>query len=674
MTLRAFILGMLVAVGLGALGYLNDSQLRLTFLVGNHLPISVFGFLILTVFCFNPLLRLVGTSLQLRSAELAVIFTFMLVAASIPGSGLMRTLTPSLVMPHEINKRDTGWRKANVMSYVPPQMLPGGTTYDEEVMEGFLNGGREVSLNSVPWQKWRDPLMVWLPLIILTSVGGICMSLVVHRQWAYNERLRYPIADFATTLLEQDPASGNTPILRNKLFWGGLATVLFIRILNGIHAWDNESISIPLTFSFDAVVQKWPSFGQIPFSGFVTSPTFFPTVIAFAFFLASDVGFSLGMLQFFTVASLGILLGLGVNISTGYISHGPQTWHLFGSYLAMGLVILWVGRHYYFSVAKQSLTFIPQKGVDSTAPWAMRMLVLAVATMCGILIYLGLDWTLAVMTVGLIMLLFLVMGRVNVESGLIFVQARWQAMGVLIGLLGVHALGPKAIAIIGLLCMVLTIDPRECLMPFVLNGLKISDQMGVKPNRLRLSLPIIYIVCILAAVTVVLVANYSKGVPRWDGWATNHVPSFGLSETKTAVEQLNIVKQLASSEALSPIQRITHMVPDSRFLWFTGSGFLLVMVTSFLRLRFTWWPLHPVLFLVWWTFPAMAFSGSILAGWLIKTAVTRFGGGQKYRQLKPLMIGIIAGDLLGGLLFMGIGAAYYAITGMEPKEYRIFPG
>ena len=71
----------------------------------------------------------------------------------------------------------------------------------------------------------------------------------------------------------------------------------------------------------------------------------------------------------------------------------------------------------------------------------------------------------------------------------------------------------------------------------------------------------------------------------------------------------------------------------------------------------------------------MAFAQSLLLGWVIKTGVTKFGGGKKYHELKPMMVGIIAGDLLGGLLFMIIGASYHAMTGRQtPIQYQIFPG
>jgi hypothetical protein len=64
---------------------------------------------------------------------------------------------------------------------------------------------------------------------------------------------------------------------------------------------------------------------------------------------------------------------------------------------------------------------------------------------------------------------------------------------------------------------------------------------------------------------------------------------------------------------------------------------------------------------------------SIMLGWVIKTAVTRVGGIRVYRAGRPLMLGIIAGDLLGGLAFNIAGLAV-AFGGGEIYRYAIFPG
>jgi len=87
-----------------------------------------------------------------------------------------------------------------------------------------------------------------------------------------------------------------------------------------------------------------------------------------------------------------------------------------------------------------------------------------------------------------------------------------------------------------------------------------------------------------------------------------------------------------------------------------------------------WWPLHPVLFMVWGTRQMSEIAASFFLGWLIKTAVTNLGGSQTYQRTKSLMFGIIAGDLLGGVIFMIIGLLYYLVTNKAPNEpYMIFP-
>ena len=52
----------------------------------------------------------------------------------------------------------------------------------------------------------------------------------------------------------------------------------------------------------------------------------------------------------------------------------------------------------------------------------------------------------------------------------------------------------------------------------------------------------------------------------------------------------------------------------------------------------------------------------------------RLGGVSTYRRVKVFMIGVIAGDLLGGLIWIAIGIGYRIATGYTPPLYRIMPG
>ncbi len=681
MTFRAVVLGLLGALFIAGAGFINDNILRLTPLVGNHLPISVFGVLILLAMLGNPILYTLRRSWRFRPQELAVSVGLMLVASSIPGSSLMRYFTPVLIMPTHLNRSLVGWQKTKVLDYVPPAMMPDVSQDYEGVLGKYLGGmghGGMIGLGEVPWEAWGGPLSVWVPLVVLMFLGVVCLSLIVHRQWASRERLRYPIADFASSIMSQDPDRRAGPIFRNRLFWIGLVVILAIRLVNGTHVWYPQFFEVPLHFDFTMVAQKWPFLTKVQDSGALLKPILFPTAVAFSFFLASDVALSLGISQILSVLVGCALVVAGINIRADWLMGGAPGWQHFGSYFGVALLLIYMGRRYYWCVLKQALTFFPQEGVEPYAAWACRFFLLACAGMVGILTVLGLDWPLAVLTVLLIMMLFLVMARILSETGLFFIQPAWVPIGAIFGFFGAAALGPEAGVIIGMVCLVLIIDPRECLMPFMVTVLKIADDHKIKTSHMGWGSVGVLLAGLAVAFPVVIWANYNYGAPVQERWAMEKVPKMNFNQAEKTVRQLTNSGELEQSEGFTAWERIKNIHPERHFLAAAGIGVALVLILSILRLRFVWWPLHPVLFLVWNTYPMTKVSASFLLGWFIKTVVTRLGGAQKYHQIKPLMIGAIAGDLLGGLIFMVHGALYYYVYDLIPKqfppEYQIFPG
>jgi hypothetical protein len=681
MSVRAVILGLLGAVLVAGLGYLNDQVLRLNFLVGNHFPISVFGALIILAGVLNPLLRRLHAGLALRPAELAVTTALVLVACSVPGSSLMRTFTPSLVMPVYYNSVKPGWRNNDVLGYVPPEMLPAGGRDDPRVVSAFLTGegrpGEPIGLSDVPWYAWRRPLATWVPLIFLAGLCAICMGLIVHHQWARRERLRYPIVDFADAIITG--RAGSRGIFTSWLFWGGLAVTLCLHLVNGSAAWFPGSIRIPMQFVIP-LDQKYPALAGVPNMGSLLRPILYPTFVAFAYFIASDVSFSLGVSQVLFVAAAGLLMVAGVDISQGHFSGGPFMWERFGAYLAVACLLVYSGRAHYRAVFRRALllprgaaALDPADRATSAQAWAARILIVSVAAMCFMLVRLGLPWPLAVLAVVMLLVMYLILSRINAESGLFHAEPLWEPIGVLLGLFGAYALGLKALAILALFTAVLAIDPRATLMPFVVNGLKMSDDMGARPSRTAWAGVFVLAVALAVAVPVVLWANYNFGIQNADEWSVKSVPTDMFDVVSRAATSLRLSGTLDASGGLGPLERIASISPDPRFFWFGGAGIVGVVALGCLRMRLPWWPLHPIVFLVAGTWTMEQYSHSFLLGWLIKAVVTRLGGAGRYRGGKLFMIGIVAGDLLGGLLFMVIGAVYYWLTGLYPEKYFVFP-
>jgi hypothetical protein len=99
-----------------------------------------------------------------------------------------------------------------------------------------------------------------------------------------------------------------------------------------------------------------------------------------------------------------------------------------------------------------------------------------------------------------------------------------------------------------------------------------------------------------------------------------------------------------------------------------------VLISYMMRLRFTWWMIHPVLFLTWGTWATLCFADSFLLGFAIKAAVVKYGGGRVYHNLKPFFMGGIMGEIFIATAIMIFNVWYYFHNGgVAPKRYFIFP-
>lgn len=68
------------------------------------------------------------------------------------------------------------------------------------------------------------------------------------------------------------------------------------------------------------------------------------------------------------------------------------------------------------------------------------------------------------------------------------------------------------------------------------------------------------------------------------------------------------------------------------------------------------------------------FSGSFFIGWMIKEAVVKTTGAKGFRLVKPLMVGLIAAEVLAAIGWGIVALLYYRSTGLPPTQYQIFTG
>ena len=688
MTWRAVIIGLLGSFFIAGAGFINDRILELeSFNNGHQLPIIVVGTLFVVVVAINPLLVRLGERWAFRPAELAVIVVLAMVACSIPGRGLMEQFTQVLVMPFHWNRVIPGWKENNLLEYAPQQCL---VDVDEENYDRVVSAyimGREATnripppffqrlreeWNRVPWDAWMPPLRTWVPMILLLGICSVCLSMVVHRQWSEHEFLSYPIANFTASLMEREPGKLFPVVLRNRLFWIGFAVVLGIRLNNGLCRWfPDYLIPIQLTWRLTPFGSIFPSIYKVQWGGSLLRLNLFPLVTAFAFFLSSEIALTLGISQFLWVLAALPMVTVGVNLSTDWIG-GWQGWQRAGSYLAFALILLYTGRQYYREMFLGALGLGDKKLRKDPNMWATRLLLLAMVALMVLISRLGLEWPFAIILVLLILLSFVIVARISAETGLFFIQPRWMPFGVMIAAFGGFAMPPSAIVTAGLCCMVLCVDQSQSIMPYLVNGLKICERVKIRLDRIASLSYGMYVVGVVLAIAVVLVASYDFGTPTNYHWSYKRLPIMSFRASQPEVLRLKAMGSLTEAETLPWYQRLGRIMPARNFLWAFGLGFVLVLVFSALRLRVSWWPLHPVVFMLWATYPISTTCWSFFIGWIIKKLTVRFGGNRAANRIKPLMIGVIAGEIVGALVFMVVGAIYFAVMGKKPISYRYFP-
>ena len=553
------------------------------------------------------------------------------------------------------------------------ERLPAARAAYERVYGGFVQGlplgDRGVAFADLPWAAWGTAMAYWVPMVLLFMVCIVAMALVVHRQWSRHEQLSYPLAVVTTALVERAPGSLLPTITGNRLFWWGFLPVVAFHLLNYAAIWFPSKVpQMDLGWGFAGELRQWfPVMNNVGDVG-VSSGRIYFLIVALAYFISSEIALSMGL-------SSILLVLLGVNVFTWSGASVDSEASRAGSYIAYAGLLLYTGRTYYCAVLRKALTIRRLESDDLEAVWAARIFLGAFACLVAVLAEpFGIDWFIALLFAATLMVLFLVLTRIVCESGTPFIQAGWYPGTFLASTLGFGALGSVPLVMVCYLTPILCQDPREALMPYVSNGLKLAEDTGVR------SFPLAWIGCgAMALALVVCFIAWTKGIYSdgsfADGWAFS-VPALHLDTATRGLTQLADTGQLAGADAthgLAKIGRIS-VAGNGQALGWMAFGGLAVAVCAIGRFSLSWWPLHPVVFLVWGTYPAICAWPSFLLGYAIKMLILRFGGGKIYNNGKPFFIGIILGEIVAIALVIALGYGHYLVMGMPAKYYSILPG
>lgn len=647
-------------------------------LAGNQLPIFPLALVLLIGGVWNPLAGRLWPRLRLGAGELTVALVMMVVSVWLPGYGIYRSFEIQLARPLLLEPSQAHWQKHETLSYLPEHLLPlgGDRTHPDfdRVYRGFDEGlpeaERGLHVSAVPWGPWVAVMAWWAPLFMLFGTALGALAVLVHRQWSKHEQLAYPIASVYAAVLP-GPDGGSPPLLRSKLFWlGVLPPAIFYlnnwaAIMTGKFPWithmfwpgEDLRTLFPILRSIDMNVR-----GDMIWS-----------IVGLAFFVPTEVSFSMAVGYFFYLAC-----ALQIYLVSGRMITNPESKNVVaGAYLMYAFILIGTGRTYYWAMLTRAFRRARPGEEDHAGPWAARILMLATGGFVWLLAYgFGFDWLVALVYGLALLLFFLVVTRVICETGVPFMQAEFD-MGMVLGnALGFPMLGPAAIVLVYWLGSILNFDTRVCFMPFAANALKLSETTGV---RLRSLVPLALVAIVLALCLGFAARTYNSyayGAKRDDYHVLAHTSAHTFNLATTGLTVLSETDRMAESAAATGLGKLP-LIADNQghgrelgWLVFGAAG---VALLSAVRFRFPGFPLHPVVFLIWATWPSQLLWFSFFLGWSFKVAVVKYGGARGYHAAKPFFLGIIVGELMIGALFLVTQLLYWLSTG-TPRGTGYFGG
>lgn len=677
-TLRSVLLGLVGVLFICGLTPYNDYVLGNTFLVGNFLPIGLLLFMLFLVLVVNSVLHRFWSSAALTAGELAVILGMTLVSCSLPSSGLMRYLPASMIGVQHHAGIDADAKRVITELDLPNWIFPTFQTEsveqrsNEPVVTDFWSSVQAdgnsfyARFIAVPWAAWARPALTWGLLIAALFGAVLSMMIIVRHQWVENERLAFPLASVYLSLIEP-PAKGRAfnTLFSAKSFWIAFALVFFLHGDNALYQYLPKYIpQIPLRYDLNLVMSE----GNWAFiDGTFKSSRIYFSIIGIVFFLQSKLAFSLW--AFFAMSQV---VKMSYKMYGSELQYKMQLDQMLGAIVAYGMLILWIGRHHWLLILKQM--FRGHREGEFRGRYLGYPLVAwsFVACAAGVIVWLmlaGASFIGALVLFGMLMLFFIVLARIVAETGLIFVQiavplTRPWIYG-LAQLGGIRTTG-SSFFFSSWFNTLFTNDLREALSPYALHSMKVADDAayaqekpGQKPARFIGAIVLALIVGYFVAGASTLYVNYNYASTR-NISPVSPINSYGVdSAPKSGILDATRDYLPPRTGPAEGHNRLGH--------FFTGLG-----ITGFLsamQLRFASWPLHPIGYLLVFTWPIHHTWFSIFVGWLAKVLLLRFGGASAYRAGRPFFIGLVVGEagaaatwLIISLLRDSMDLSYYAVT------------
>ena len=564
-------------------------------------------------------------------AELLTVYAIRLVAAPLFSASIMFYVIPKVMLYYHVARANPAY-EISFIPHIPTWWCP--TT--EAARWGFFIGQSQV-----PWRDWAVPLLAWSSFMVALFTATLCVLALLQSQWITRERLTFPLARVPLeTVRGTSELDGWSRLPVGWVFWLGVLVSGSVTFLARLGTYFPTLPRIPIG---DTLILPWQKVGPMAGIGEIFL-SLQPYQLGIFYTLPKELLFSC---WFFMLVRIALHI---FAIAAGATPQQPDDWYgsnfpapyyqCTGAVMMIGFWSLWSARRHLARALRN--TFSPQPGADDAREplgyrWAVLGFMLSVAWMVGFFWLSGCRIAYGLAAVVVIVGAYVANARVRAEtsldpSGQDFCDFMTRPFGSAIF---------RPVEIIGLVTMRWATfqDPSGCFGTTAMNALesyKVADEAGINKRKLTQAFGLAFIVALALGIFIYLTGIYYFG---YFDTTAGIVYSWPSLQSRTS-DPFGIYTMLLTPSKADPIGMLA-----------LGIGSLVSLVLGILRLRFWWWPLHPVGYIIAFGWGTSVYLTPFFITWAIKSLVTRYGGLRLYRATLPFAIGMVIGDVLNSGLW-----------------------
>jgi hypothetical protein len=492
----------------------------------------------------------------------------------------------------------------------------------------------------IPWRPWLGPWLAWMVPISAMLFAYGCLAAIIREQWVDNEKLSFPLTILPLEMAKH--SNWSRSLFGSWLTWIGFAIPTIVFTLAGLHRLFPSIPEIPVQYRlnqmvFNAMGRPWRDLGN-------TTAYCSMAAVGFGYFLPAQVLFSLW--AFFVFARIQNITFSAFGAPLEPMPLYPTSlWNGFqvaGAYLVLAGYMVksalpHLRRLWRAAVAGREISAEEREALPPRV--AVYGLVVASAVAAYWFTLLGMSTWMAILEVVVFLLVVVVvMARSVGEAGLLMTETSFRPVDLTRLFTRGEALGAPTLTALSLADAVFTRDLRGNLLSTFLDALKMSDITRLDRRGLFAAIALALLIAIVFGSYLHLALPYRIGAVGMYSYVYRGNPLLGFR---------HFAPVLISGDSY-----------DARLPAFFGSGVLLAVALSVMRMRYVWWPLSPLGLALSGSWSMIVFWFPMFIAWLIKGGVVRYGGMHLYANLRPFFLGLILGEFSQAVIWATIAGIW----------------